>query len=157
MNRRGAIAAVLCAAALLVAGCTGTSRGGNGATRIESAEAPITNTDPCAMRLHDLSGALLAYYAIYYEFPQDLSELTAESMVVQPPPLECPVSGIPYIYDAAGILLPERGSRIIVYDPAPSHSRMRWAITVEEPAYGGLPITKVVALPESFFLLRPPQ
>jgi hypothetical protein len=34
---------------------------------------------------------------------------------------------------------------------------MRWAITAEEPADGGLPITKVLALPESFFLLHPPE
>jgi hypothetical protein len=38
---------------------------------------------------------------------------------------------------------------------APSHSNMRWAVTVGEPEVEGGPLVmKIVALPESFFLLR---
>jgi hypothetical protein len=109
------------------------------------------------MRLHDLSGALLGHYARFYEFPADLAELQSDTALLEAPPAVCPVSEKPYVYNPDGIFLPERNSRVLVYDPAPSHSQMRWAITVEEPADGGLPITKVIALPESFFLLRPPE
>ena len=144
------------AAVLAAVGCTGTARD-NAAPPPDSGTAPITNTDPCAMRLHDLSGALLAYYMEYYQFPAKLSELADASVLLPAPPAECPVSKRPYVYNPEGILLPERSSRVLVYDAAPSHSGMRWAITAEERADGGLPVTKVLALPESFFLLHPPE
>ena len=109
------------------------------------------------MRLHDLSGALLSYYAVHYEFPAELSDLAGQTWGPALPPLVCPVSQLPYIYDPEGFLLPERSARILVHDAAPVHSRLRWAVTVEEPGEDGLPATKVLALPESFFLLRPPR
>ena len=147
------------ALAMQGAGCSGaagprTSAESQGS---DTPVAPITNTDPCATRLHDLSGALLFYLHVHGELPPDLQTLAAADLGPPLSPLACPVSNQPYVYNPSGIYLAEQRSYVVLFDPAPSHSRMRWAITVEEPADGGLPITKVVALPESFFLLRPPQ
>ena len=35
----------------------------------------LSNTDPCAMRMHDISGALLFYYAMHHELPKSIDEL----------------------------------------------------------------------------------
>lgn len=149
---------------LLLAGWIGGCASGGGAPDQQPAasddSAPITNTDPCAMRLHDLSGSLLEFYFHYGELPATLAELSAGmaqlDAATQVPPGICPASQIPYMYDPRGILLPERRSRVVLWDPAPTHSGMRWAVTVEEPPnQEGVLVTKVIALPERFFVLRP--
>ena len=109
------------------------------------------------MRLHDISGAFLLYYLAHQHLPATLDELAASPALAGMPELVCPVSRRPYLYTANGILMPERNLRIILADPAPSHSRMRWAISIVEPTPNEPLQTKVIALPESFFLLRPPQ
>lgn len=119
--------------------------------------APITNTDPCAMRLHDASGGLLLYVRLFGRLPstlEDLSELPEG--ILELPPMICPVSEQPYVYRPTGIYLAERGSQVVLYDPAPSHAGMRWAVTFAESTQTNTPVTKVIALPESFFLLHPP-
>jgi hypothetical protein len=67
------------------------------------------------------------------------------------------VSRTPYLYNPTGIFLAERNTYLVVYDPQPSHQGHRWAVTVEHPQPGVPLVTKVVALPESFFALRPPR
>lgn len=118
---------------------------------------PISNTDPCAMHLHDIGGGFLLYYATHGRLPPSLDALRSVPGLDAPGAMACPVSNQPYLYTPDGILMPEQGWRIILVDPAPSHSRMRWAIRLEEPAPNQPLLVRVVALPESFFLLRPPQ
>jgi hypothetical protein len=118
---------------------------------------PISNTDPCAMRMHDISGGFLLYYAKNQRLPQSLDELRELPGMEALPAMACPVSNKPYLYTPNGILMPERDARIILADPAPSHSRMRWVISVGEPKPNQPLLMRVVAMPESFFLLRPPQ
>ena len=144
-------------ATLLAGGCV--SKGRNPPQEPNLAkQAPITNTDPCAMRLHDICGALLLYYFNHFELPETLEELQPISEDEPLPPMICPVTQVPYIYNPSGIHLPERNTWIILYDPAPAHSRMRWAVTVQQPPdETEMLVTKVIALPESFFVLRPPQ
>lgn len=158
-GRRLAGVAVMSLLALLVAGCTGGDKhAGDAGGGSLSAEAPITNTDPCAMRLHELSGALLLHYFNHFELPQDLAQLQPLESGKLLPPAVCPVTGAPYIYYPTGILLTEQQAYVVLYDSAPAHSRMRWAVTVHEPADGGETLlTKVIVLPESFFALHPPQ
>lgn len=112
------------------------------------------------MRLHDLSGALLFHYLNHNKLPADLSELRSLEADKPLPPAVCPVSSRPYVYNAGGIFMQEQRSYVVLYDPAPSHSHMRWAVTLPDPndanAGGSAPVTKVIALPESFFLLHPP-
>ena len=119
--------------------------------------AAMANTDPCAMRLHDLSGDLLLYYARQGELPATLGEFAGQSAS---PGAEsaaaCPVSELPYVYNPRGIFMPEQGVRVVLYDSAPVHAGMRWAVTIDEPRPGEPLVTKVIGLPESFFLLHPP-
>lgn len=121
--------------------------------------APITATDPCASRLHDIAGGLLLYYARNNRLPERLSDLSEIPGMRQVDDLVCPVSGKPYLYSPGGIIIPGPGpgARLVVYDPTPAHDGMRWAIRVEEPTDGSPLVARVIALPESFFLLRPPE
>jgi hypothetical protein len=145
-------------AILLGGGCASGSRGQAEEQPGLAREAAITNTDPCAMRLHDICGALLLYYFNHFELPESLADLAPLSEDEPLPPMICPVTQVPYIYNLDGIYLPERNSWVILYDPAPAHSRMRWAVTVQQPPdETEMLVTKVIALPESFFVLRPPQ
>lgn len=146
-------------ALVLLAGCQTENQ--TSSTRINRADqapvAPISNTDACATRLHDVCGALLLFYATNDRLPVDLSELQRAPGSEDIPSFTCPVSGKPYVYNPGGIRMPEKASWVILYDPAPSHSNLRWAVSILEPVSGQPLVTKVVALPETFFLLRPPQ
>jgi hypothetical protein len=71
--------------------------------------------------------------------------------------LTCPVSKLPYVYNPIGIITLDNQPRMVCYDAAPSHSGMRWAITVVEPRDNSANlIAKVVAVPESAFTLKLP-
>lgn len=121
----------------------------------ESPVAVIGNTDACATRLHDICGAFLLYISQRNDLPASLAELAKvsdEELI-----FSCPVSNQPYVYAPAGVLLPEHQARIILYDPAPSHLGYREAIVIADPVPGQVPLTKIIALPESFFLMHPPE
>ena len=124
---------------LLLAGCT------TSAPR-KPQSIPNSNTDPCAMRLHEFCAPLLLYFATNHTLPPNVESLniTTEEFV-------CPVSHKPYIYNPNGLPAPDPGARLIVYDPEPTHQGRRWAISVMEP-HGDAPlIAKVIAIPESRF------
>ncbi|MHB1155583.1 MAG: hypothetical protein ACYC26_01960 [Phycisphaerales bacterium] len=114
----------------------------------------MSNTDACAMRLHDLCGSLLLYYADHGRLPGALGELEPTAELNPVLTLTCPVSGKPYIYDPAGMDAGDGTGRIIVYDAEASHLGMRWAIKFGEPRGGGAMVARVVALPERFFRER---
>lgn len=141
---------------VVLAGCQTTTRQSTPKTSSDVPQAPISNTDPCATRLHDISGTFLLYLLDHNDLPQTLHALTPYAQRLGVTDLTCPVSGKPYIYSPDGILLPEQNSRIILYDAEPSHSGYRWVIAIGAPTPEQPPRTKVIALPESFFLLRPP-
>lgn len=146
-----------------IAGCTPTRQGA-----ADSAAAPparpsqvppsnAANLDPCAVRLHDVAGALLLYYFTNRRLPETLDEINTFPGAEEQIPLTCPASGQPYVYSPDGILLAEQRARVIIYDPTPAHyGGHRWAIRMEEPGDNQPMVTRVIALPESFFLLRPP-
>lgn len=136
-------------AALGMAGAlSGLATGcGGGASRGGEAEAWSVGADPCADRLHELSGLLLLYAATRGRLPEKLEDLQALS--AGPVELTCPASGKPYLYDREGIAVPGRPGLVVVRDPLPSHSGLRWAISVL-PAEGAAPLTtRVIALVES--------
>ena len=58
--------------------------------------------------------------------------------------LVCPASGKPYLYDPAGLPVRNASGRLILVDPEPSHSGMRWGILTGK-ARGG-PFTANVIL-----------
>ena len=108
----------------------------------------LSNTDPCAMRLHDISGAILFYYAIHHQLPPTLDDLRALSDYDQPEYI-CPESKLPYIYNPTGLPTANQpGAKIVMYDASPAHAGMRWAISITE---SGVPTTKVIAVREEYF------
>ena len=153
-------ALILCA---LVAGCTsapGDKVGvadSTGTTRIEPVEklpnVPISNTDECAEELHEICGALLQYYRVNLDLPPRLDALR-EVPGFDALKLTCAVTKRPYVYNPIGIQNAQNKQRILIHDPAPVHSGMRWAIVIEEPRPDRALVTKVVALPESNFTLQ---
>ena len=154
--------ALLVGLAVAVAGCESkpTAKGAPG-PRLDgstpAAQAPISNTDPCAMRLHDLCGPLLMYYRLHHALPQRLEELKEVPSFGTDVELTCPVSKQPYVYNAFGLANADRTERVVIYDATPAHSGFRWAISIIEPqdANAAL-VTKVIALPESQFQLTIP-
>ena len=114
-------------------------------------EAPITSTDPCATRLHDLCGPLLLYYATHQRLPGKPEELLAVPGFEIDKQLVCPVSHKPYIYNRAGIATPGSGGRVILFDATPAHQGHRWAIAIQETTDDQPLVAKVIALPEAFF------
>ena len=66
---------------------------------------PLPNdaTDPCALRLHDLSGLLLMYYAVNKHLPDRIDELATFADDTLPFKAECPESGRPYVYAPQGL------------------------------------------------------
>lgn len=103
---------------------------------------------------------MLLYYFFSGDLPLTLDELVAVDPEGQLPEGICPVSGLAYIYRPEGLLLAERGEQVILHDPAASHSGIRWAVTLGEEDEFANRVTKVIALPERFFLLQrsiPPQ
>ena len=150
-------ASLLLLLALAAAGCAPKSPSPSRA-EAPRAQAPISNTDPCAMRLHDLCAPLLLYYSMNDSLPGRLDDLRQvpgfENQVV----LTCPVSNRPYVYNPVGVYNPNQPERVILYDPTPAHSGFRWAISIIEPQQPNAPlITKVIALPESQFHLTLPR
>ena len=117
--------------------------------------APLSATDPCAERLHALSGPLLYYYALNRRLPERIEEL--ESLAGPDPAvgLDCPVSHQRYVYVPEGFAMRKQPGFVVLHDAAPSHGGFRWAVVVEEPKGPKQPlITRVVAVPEAMFLQR---
>ena len=121
--------------------------------------APLSATDPCADRLHAICGAMLLYYHLNRRLPADVEELRG---IAGPDPdveFTCPVSGQPYVYDPQGRPRGKgRPGLMVMYDAAPTHSGMRWAVAAEQPRNAAQPlITHVVAEQELLFHDLPPS
>ncbi len=147
---------VLVVAVTAGAGCAGSKQpaAGSRATtkKTQSSRAPASssrlnsNTDPCAMRLHDLCAPLLLFYARYQQLPTKIDEL-GQVPGVSVPELVCPLSNQPYVYNSHGPSGREPGTRIILYDASPVHAGHRWGVEVREPTPGQALVAKVVVMP----------
>jgi hypothetical protein len=73
--------------------------------------------------------------------------------VIPPEQRTCPVSHKPYIYDPRGIPAgPNKPGVIVLADPEPSHSGLRWAVSIEKSRNPGQPlVTHLIAAPETTF------
>jgi hypothetical protein len=119
-------------------------------------QTPISNTDPCAIRLHDLCAPLLLYYSANASLPPRLEDLREVAGFQDQVVLTCPVSNRPYVYNPVGVVNPNQAERVIVYDAEP-HQGIRWAISIIEPQGNGPLITKVIGLQESQFHFSLPR
>jgi hypothetical protein len=130
-----------------------SSRGGG-----SPGERPNELEDPCATRLHQISGLLLTYYALNKHLPDRLEELTPLVDVDVDPDAStgfdttCPASGAPYVYAPSGLQSAAGGERyLVLYDAVPAHGGLRWGIFVAPP-HGGLPpATWVILMSEEVF------
>src|SRR5438046_414763 len=69
---------ILAAMVLLPIGCAAPSSPSAGPSRSSttaSSDVSPTNTDPCAMRLHEVCGVLLLYYNTHHDLPPTLPAL----------------------------------------------------------------------------------
>lgn len=113
--------------------------------------------DPCAMRLHDIAGAIAEYYALYKTLPQRLADVATMADLDGPLNFTCPLSGQPYVYVPQGLRAPGRTKLIIVHDAAPSHDGKRWCIVMTPLRPGAAVSLDVVPLPEPIFRAYQPD
>jgi hypothetical protein len=109
-------------------------------------------SDPCATRLHEISGAMLTYHAINGRLPADLDQLKS----VQGPldsalNFTCPATGQPYVYIPAGLRSPDDPRQIVLHDPSPDPTGQRWVILIHPPRARQAAATWVMRLPETAF------
>ena len=115
---------------------------------------PLPNdaTDPCAQRMHNLSGLLLMYYAVNKHLPDRMAELATFADDTLPFNAECPDSGRPYVYAPQGLQSSTSGERsLVIYDDAPAHGGLRWGVFVAPPRDGQPPATWVILMSEEVF------
>jgi hypothetical protein len=128
-------------------------RGGGGA-----GERPNELEDPCATRLHELSGLLLTYYAVNKHLPDRLEELAPLIDADATFETTCPASGEPYVYAPSGLQSSAGGERyLVLYDAVPAHGGLRWGIFVAPPHGGQPPATWVILMSEDVFRGYVPQ
>ena len=108
-------------------------------------------SDPCAIRLHDISGEMLLFYAINRRLPEKLDELKAMADVDARVEFTCPVSGQPYQYAPQGLRSPGMTRLLVAYDATPAHDGKRWCILMAEPKPGQPLATWVEQLAEPVF------
>ncbi|MBE3068770.1 MAG: hypothetical protein IMZ66_00895, partial [Planctomycetes bacterium] len=108
---------------------------------------PSVEQDLCAERLHDLSGAILFYYATHHRLPESPAAL-ASLGPEDPVPLVCPVSDQPYLYQPNGLRVQGQHGRMVLYDAAACHAGMRWGVFVDGGGTGRRLIARVVLVPD---------
>lgn len=121
-----------------------------------AAEKPLPidqalKSDPCAARLHAISGAMLEYYALHNRLPATLQDLQSLADLDQPLQFTCTESGQPYVYVPTGLQSPDETRRIILHDPAPDRSGLRWVILMQKPRGRQPAAMFVVSLTEPLF------
>jgi hypothetical protein len=109
-------------------------------------------SDPCSVRLHEISGAMLQYLAIQGRLPRTFDELQP----MQGPGegvlnFTCPTTGEPYVYVPQGLRSPADPRQIVVHDRAPDATGLRWVILMQPAKARQAPATWVMRLPESEF------
>lgn len=134
------IPAVLLAAlaTALPAGCTWK--------RVEAPPPPVDPLlDPCPSRLHNVAGAVLAYYLARGQMPPDLDSIRRAGGDLCPP-LECPESRAPYVCHPEGLEVPGLVGRVVLYDAAAVHGGRRWGLVVRQTG-ATVPLIEPVLLP----------
>ena len=132
---------VLCLACLWGAACAGPAPGPGPVE--DPSESLALATDPCAMRLHDISAAMLMYINLHKRMPESLEQLRPLADAGEDFHLVCPVSGKPYVYVPAGLGVVDQDRVLVIFDSEPAHNGWTWDIVLD-PAVGNQPLTLTV-------------
>jgi hypothetical protein len=139
-RNRIAQAACLTALAVLLTGCQFET------VTPQPKTTPDAALDPCASRLHDIAGTLLLYYATNESLPPDLSAVKQAGGEACPP-LECPLSGKPYLYSPTGLEIPGLPGRVVLYDATACHEGKKWGLVANQIGPGKPLQAQVLLLP----------
>lgn len=120
------------------------------AARPEQIENAL-HSDPCALRLQQIGGALLEYYAIHGRLPTRLEDLSTLTDLEQPLSFSCPGTGKPLVYVPSGLVRLADPQPIVLFDPTVDRARLRWVIRLRRPTPREAGTTFVEHLPESVF------
>lgn len=113
--------------------------------------AQLAVVDPCAIRLQDITGAMLQFYALNRQLPDKLDDLRTIADVGTELQFTCPVSHQPYAYVPNGLQSAGRNKRILLHDSAASHDGNRWCVLMAPIQNGKAPYLEVVLLPDNLF------
>src|SRR4051794_36879320 len=110
------------------------------------------NSDPCSVRMHEISGAMLTYMAMNGRMPEKLEELRAVTAVGDGPlEFSCPVTREAYVYVPGG-LRAEEGRVVVLHDRSPDAAGLRWVIQMQaRRGRQATPATWVTRVTESAF------
>jgi hypothetical protein len=112
----------------------------------------VLKSDPCATRLHEISGAMLTYQAVRGRMPASLEDLqTVQGVTEGPLQLTCPASGEAYVYVPDGLRSAEDARQIVVHDRSADASGFRWVILMQPPRGRQAAATWVMKLGEPAF------
>jgi hypothetical protein len=103
-------------------------------------------TDPCAIRMQDVGGALALYYHENQGFPEKLEAIRpyANKWHLNIGNLTCPASGEPYVYYPSGLSAPFQVRRLVLFDKSPVHKGWRWGVVMAPPPQGMVVVTPEV-------------
>ena len=103
------------------------------------------------LRLHDISGQMLWFWAVNHRLPEMLDELRTTADPGTNVDYTCPVTHKQYGYAPGGWQALNQPRRLVVYDSVPNPDGSRWAILIGEPKAAQPLATWVVKLPEMMF------
>jgi hypothetical protein len=108
-------------------------------------------SDPCAARMHAISGAMLEYYALHNRLPRALTELQSLADLDEALNFNCPETGTAYTYVPAGLQTPSEARHIILHDATSHSSGQRWTILLQKPKARQPAAMWVVPMSETVF------
>lgn len=108
-------------------------------------------TDPSAVRLDEIRGQILLYYAVHRKLPPRLEDLASFADLGTEASYVSPTTGKPYTYLPAGLVTPGQTRRLIVYDAQPPAGATRWGILMGEPQGDQPAATWAVPLSDAVF------
>jgi hypothetical protein len=115
------------------------------------------NSDECSAHMQNDIEQALAIYLLNNrnQLPDTLEQLKQVPGIGPTLNLNCPVTGTPYIYSAAGLFLPpeakEEKRRVILWEPTPSHHGCRACLLIPRLVAGQSVAMEVKPIPEVMF------
>jgi hypothetical protein len=106
----------------------------------------LAATDPCALRMDDIRVAMLQYLHAHDRLPEKIEDLQQFAEPGTQLQFTCPASGKAYVYVPAGLTVPGKDQRLVLYDAAPAHEGQRWSVMLAPPQDGRALITWIAPL-----------